>query len=806
MLIMEFFSQPIWERLGLTLMHFIWQGLAVAVLMGMFMWLFRFRSDNIRYALYLSAFLFMLICPIATFWIIDIPVESNPILLNEQEYSQLDYLSSINNPGFILDGAGAYPYSDTETVHSGVSITTIGIKTVPLRERMASYFNSFLPWAIAVWLAGVFTLSLRLLLGFVGICRWRRKLEAPSANLQERIKCLCQKLGMSKLSRVYISPKVLQAMAVGYFRPMVLLPAAIITRMPPEMLEAVIAHELAHIRRFDLWVNLLQRIAETLLFYHPAVWWLSGRLRHERELCCDELAARAIGEKVTYARTLEYISHLQLGSAPQVLAAGMAQSNKSILNRVRHILGQAAPPRNNRFWAAGIITALILIALFTPAVFMLRAQAEDVQSNSPKDEIAPAGLISRLPSDGTWARFEMEQVFENESFNKEGTVTIASVGKVRVNDRPCRWLEITLEEHPVGQDWFKMWAKWKVLIPENLVGKNQNLLEHAEALWKSTFQDKKPSNINGMKEGNEYQSLVHILAGPDQQVERLAQKKISTGLGDFTCKGWSGHRIIKMSFMVDDTVVLEPTKISYRQWPQAKSPFGVIFAEIEEKNYFTSASKVTRFTLSETGQGARPEISLEGIPLEKQVARPYAPDPGWWWIINPKYQFTWGTFASSGVTIRAERGDDGLDLYLAHPNAKEEYIYRPVAFDAEMNRYDFEFKNGLGSYSVALDKFTLDNDVIAHDQIVYLGVEKKLEPVTSAPISLINKPLPDFEPLNLKLPNADVENKPLLLYFFDMNQRPSRNCITELAKKYEALKPKGITIAAVQTSDVDRKS
>ena len=91
------------------------------------------------------------------------------------------------------------------------------------------------------------------------------------------------------------SRRAVEVVALGYLRPMVLLPATLVTQMPPEMLEAIIAHELAHIRRLDLWVNLAQRVVETLLFYHPAVWWLSSRLRSERELCCDELAVRVTG-------------------------------------------------------------------------------------------------------------------------------------------------------------------------------------------------------------------------------------------------------------------------------------------------------------------------------------------------------------------------------------------------------------------------------------------------------------------------------------------------------------------------------
>jgi len=141
----------------------------------------------------------------------------------------------------------------------------------------------------------------------------------------------------------------LQAMAVGYLRPMVLLPAAMVARMQPEMLEAVIAHELAHIRRLDLWINLAQRVTETLLFYHPAVWWLSNCLRRERELCCDELAVKATGERLTYASTLESLGRARSEAKRPLLAAGLGQDKKPTLGRVRHILGMRATQRNCPF-------------------------------------------------------------------------------------------------------------------------------------------------------------------------------------------------------------------------------------------------------------------------------------------------------------------------------------------------------------------------------------------------------------------------------------------------------------------------
>jgi TonB family protein len=122
---------------------------------------------------------------------------------------------------------------------------------------------------------------------------------------------------------------------IGWLRPAILLPAATLLNLTPDQLEAVLAHELAHIRRQDYLVNLLQVVAETLLFYHPAVWWVSARMRHERELCCDDLAVRSCGDALCYARALTRLERLRL-TAP---AMAMGSNGGSMLYRIQRLMG-----------------------------------------------------------------------------------------------------------------------------------------------------------------------------------------------------------------------------------------------------------------------------------------------------------------------------------------------------------------------------------------------------------------------------------------------------------------------------------
>src|SRR5262249_10124402 len=156
--------------------------------------------------------------------------------------------------------------------------------------------------------------SARLLCGFVGVWGLQRTAVPAPAWLIERIKQLAYSVRMP-VPRLQLSTRVPEAITVGILKPMILIPVAWMTELPPDMVESVLAHELAHVLRRDLWINLLQRLAETLLFYHPIMWWLSRRLRIERELCCDEFAVGLTQNGLRYAETLEHIGRMSIRSS-----------------------------------------------------------------------------------------------------------------------------------------------------------------------------------------------------------------------------------------------------------------------------------------------------------------------------------------------------------------------------------------------------------------------------------------------------------------------------------------------------------
>ncbi len=225
----------------------------------------------------------------------------------------------------------------------------------------------------------------RLLLGAVGVCRLGRGRREVSDELCHRAAALAGRLGFRKIPGVFVSAVARESMVTGFLRPMVLLPAAWLVEMPPEVLEAVIAHELAHIRRFDLWVNLFQRFLETLLFYHPAVWWLSHRVRLAREMCCDELAAAATGERIVYASALELAARKRLTPASSLLEVALGVTRMTLLKRVRNVLGLAAQSERGRWWPAAVLALLV-----PPAVWLVSTTAmTSAQEKKPTREAKP---------------------------------------------------------------------------------------------------------------------------------------------------------------------------------------------------------------------------------------------------------------------------------------------------------------------------------------------------------------------------------------------------------------------------------
>jgi beta-lactamase regulating signal transducer with metallopeptidase domain len=230
-----------------------------------------------------------------------------------------------------------------------------------------------LPWMIAIWLLGVVCFSSRLIGGWLYTRRLRHYGTSP---LEERrlhaLHRLCSQLRVTRPVRLLESAMVKVPMVVGWLRPVVLLPASALTGLTAQQLEAIIAHELAHIRRHDYLINLLQAVVETLLFYHPAVWWVSRRIRQEREHCCDDLAVAVCGDALTYARALLELEQLR-AAGPQL---AMASNGGLLMDRIRRLVGAQSQHANRcAGWGAGVIALITVISVGAGAQILLQSSS-----------------------------------------------------------------------------------------------------------------------------------------------------------------------------------------------------------------------------------------------------------------------------------------------------------------------------------------------------------------------------------------------------------------------------------------------
>jgi beta-lactamase regulating signal transducer with metallopeptidase domain/uncharacterized protein YnzC (UPF0291/DUF896 family) len=296
------------QSLGWSLLHFLWQGTALAALAAAAMALC--RRPSVRYLLGVGALVLMLLAPLATFFFY---VQQHSGVADTAKSSPL--------------AAVAWPIARGRAAASG------SIPSSLASSRISAY--EVLPWLVEAWLLGVAFFSLRSAGGFFLLERERRRQSSVvSPRVLEICHTLQDRLGLNRAID-YCECKWLQAPAViGWFRPVVFLPVTALTGLSEEQLESVIAHELAHIQRFDPFVNVFQVCVETLLFYHPAVWWLNKKIRAEREHCCDETAVAVCGNAVEYARALTLMEEWR--SAP-VLA--MAANRGPLTDRIVRVLG-----------------------------------------------------------------------------------------------------------------------------------------------------------------------------------------------------------------------------------------------------------------------------------------------------------------------------------------------------------------------------------------------------------------------------------------------------------------------------------
>src|ERR1700681_3641736 len=280
-------ATPAVQAIAWALVHFLWQGALVGLATAGTLSLLKKSSAAVRYAVTAGALLLMVALPIATAVRLAGSPATGPTFVEAPSFRQ----TSLSSPG-----------------GSGGRLGEVGRGD---EDLSAAALPSALPWIFGLWLAGVTLLSIYHLGGYLQTRRLTRTGHLLGGDLETMALSLARRLGIARAIQLLQSGAVSVPAVIGWLRPVILVPASALAGLSPQQLEAVLAHELAHVRRHDYLINLLQAAVETLLFYHPAVWSVGNRIRAERENCCDDLAVEVCGDAFVYARALADLEQLR---------------------------------------------------------------------------------------------------------------------------------------------------------------------------------------------------------------------------------------------------------------------------------------------------------------------------------------------------------------------------------------------------------------------------------------------------------------------------------------------------------------
>ena len=425
---LDYLSSPVFTRLVITLTHFLWQGMAVAAVALTAARLAGRRSSNIRYGIYVLSLFAMVLCVGVTFIVV-----KEPVILTAQKpstsapvFSEEDAVAE--EPGDMLEfhladqsGEGAFGTPVEHAVTTEAEEPEEAIPSVveehpaadaepslavqaSSTDRSPFDWRCFVPYVVGIYLLGVFFMMVRLLVAFHGGRRLRcNSKPVTDSSILSLLSKQCRALGLAFTPAIAYCRRVLVPTVVGVIKPTVLLPFSFASTLSLEQVEMLLSHELAHIRRHDLLIDVIQRIIEALLFFHPAVWWVSRMVRIERENCCDDMVLAAGGKAREYASSLVDMAEQTLLSdrkSPVAAAKLNAVGRFSQLRQrvVRLMRGtEHDRMRVGRVWVTGL--AILAVACLTTTWFV-GIHAEDGKDEEKVVHETDEDTESREPN--TW--------------------------------------------------------------------------------------------------------------------------------------------------------------------------------------------------------------------------------------------------------------------------------------------------------------------------------------------------------------------------------------------------------------------
>lgn len=342
-------SPELVEALGWTILHSLWQGALVALALSALLILLNRHSAQVRYFVSVTALFTTLGLAVFTFF------------------------SLYNQPA--SGSAAAFPAvtfgAETHSVLTPAAPAAGWFNMLPFAGFFETYFEKHLPLIVTFWFLGLLVMALKMLGSLAYVQRLKNYQTRPLApKWQQKLAGLQQQLAFTKPVKLLESVRVKVPVAIGYLKPVILMPIGAVNGLSEKQVEAILAHELAHIYRHDYLFNLVQTVVETIFFYHPALWWIGNNVRAERENCCDDIALNLCGDSVAFANALAELEEMTYVQNP-ALALAFNGRNGSLLGRIKRLVNQ---PRRRASFSEGFIAACFLMVSISAVSLNAMAQ------------------------------------------------------------------------------------------------------------------------------------------------------------------------------------------------------------------------------------------------------------------------------------------------------------------------------------------------------------------------------------------------------------------------------------------------
>jgi beta-lactamase regulating signal transducer with metallopeptidase domain len=371
------------EAVGWTIVHSLWQSIAVALILLLLLVSLRQRSAQIKYFISFVSLIAVLIGSAVTFY------KAYQHATEKKEIAE----KMVSTPGYI---SGILQSKLTGEAPDG---NTLDIRYVKIRVFMQRHFDTI----VVAWILGIFLLMVRFMGGIVYTRRLRTR---QTVNLSDewllKITELSSKFGIHQRIEAFCSSLARVPMTLGYMKPVIIIPLSAITGLAPKEIEAIIAHELAHVARNDYFFNLIQSLIEIVFFYNPTVWLISSKIRTEREHCCDMLAIEATNDRLAYVKTL---ANIQLQQSPYAQNFSMAITGhkNSMLQRIKHLQKQEVMKTN---WIEKMMIAGIIMITLTLVSFTVNNKINNLSKH--KEASRDSINITKVEADSIKAAFEQK--------------------------------------------------------------------------------------------------------------------------------------------------------------------------------------------------------------------------------------------------------------------------------------------------------------------------------------------------------------------------------------------------------------